>query len=272
MSDIPVIALERISKTFGRVQANRDISLEIRNGRVLALLGENGAGKSTLMSILAGRLQPDTGTIYHNGEPVAFTSTDKAIHAGIGMVYQHFQLVEAMTVAENVFLGQTDSVLLSSTRMNKVVSELAESYGMSIRASALISELSMGEKQQVEILKLLYRKSSILIFDEPTAVLTPYEAKNLFRTMRQMVNAGKAIVFISHKLDEVMSIADDIAILKKGEVIDVLKAGLVESSSELAEKMVGLSMSNSKKSRSPGSRVPEVSPSTSVLARALEFP
>lgn len=239
MSDIPVIALEQISKTFGKVRANRDISLEIRNGRVLALLGENGAGKSTLMSILAGQLQPDSGSIYHNGQPVAFTSTDKAIHAGIGMVYQHFKLVEAMTVAENVFLGQTHSVLLSGSRMNKVISELAGAYGMSIEPSARISELSMGEKQQVEILKLLYRKSNVLIFDEPTAVLTPHEAKNLFKTMRQMVDAGKAIVFISHKLDEVMSIADDIAILKKGEVIDVMPAEQVNSSAELAEKMVG---------------------------------
>ena len=239
MSDTPVIRVEHICKSFGKLQANKDISLEIRNGRVLALLGENGAGKSTLMSILAGQLQPDSGAIYHNGEQVAFTSTDKAIHAGIGMVYQHFKLVEAMTVAENIFLGQTDSVLLSSAKMNAVISELAESYGISIEPSARISELSMGEKQQVEILKLLYRKSTILIFDEPTAVLTPYEAKNLFKTMRQMVDAGKAIVFISHKLDEVMSIADDIAILKKGQVIDVMPSGQVSSSAELAEKMVG---------------------------------
>ena len=239
MATDPIIWLEDISKSFGPVQANRDITLEIKAGRILALLGENGAGKSTLMSMLAGQLQPDTGTIYHQGNPVVFSSTEKAIEAGVGMVYQHFKLVSAMSVAENVFLGQTDSMVLRKRDMNRVVSELAQSYGMQLDPEALVSDLSMGEKQQVEILKLLFRKSSILIFDEPTAVLTPHEAKNLFETMKQMVVAGKAIVFISHKLEEVLSIADDIAILKKGAVIDVRTAHEVSSSAELAELMVG---------------------------------
>jgi simple sugar transport system ATP-binding protein len=215
------------------------VTLEIKEGRVLALLGENGAGKSTLMSMLAGQSQPDSGTIYHNGAKVVFSSTEKAIEAGIGMVYQHFKLVEAMTVAENVFLGQSGATWLSKKEMNRVVAELAESYTMSILPDSLISQLSMGEKQQVEILKLLYRESNILIFDEPTAVLTPREADNLFETMRQMKAAGKAIVFISHKLEEVMSIADDIAILKRGEIVDVMPAARVTSTVELAEKMVG---------------------------------
>jgi ABC-type uncharacterized transport system ATPase subunit len=235
----PVIRLERITKSFGSVHANREISLEISRGRILALLGENGAGKSTLMSMLAGQLQPDSGVIFHEGKEVVFSSTEKAIEAGIGMVYQHFKLVDAMSIAENVFLGQTESVLLRKKKMNKIVSDLAGSYGMQLDPSAIISELSMGEKQQVEILKLLFRKSNILIFDEPTAVLTPHEAKNLFKTMEQMVAAGKAIVFISHKLEEVMSIADDIAILKKGEVIEVRPASEVGSTAELAELMVG---------------------------------
>ncbi len=235
----PVIRLERISKSFGSVHANREISLEISSGRVLALLGENGAGKSTLMSMLAGQLQPDSGVIYYEGKKVIFSSTEKAIEAGIGMVYQHFKLVDAMSVAENVFLGQTESVWLRKKKMNKIVSDLAGSFGMQLDPSAIISELSMGEKQQVEILKLLFRRSNILIFDEPTAVLTPHEAKNLFKTMGQMVAAGKAIVFISHKLEEVMSIADDIAILKKGEVIEVRPASEVNSTAELAELMVG---------------------------------
>ncbi len=235
----PVIRLERISKSFGSVHANREISLEISSGRVLALLGENGAGKSTLMSMLAGQLQPDSGVIYYEGKKVVFSSTEKAIEAGIGMVYQHFKLVDAMSVAENVFLGQTESVWLRKKKMNKIVSDLAGSFGMQLDPSAIISELSMGEKQQVEILKLLFRRSNILIFDEPTAVLTPHEAKNLFKTMGQMVAAGKAIVFISHKLEEVMSIADDIAILKKGEVIEVRPASEVNSTAELAELMVG---------------------------------
>lgn len=239
MKSPAVIRLERISKSFGDVLANHEITLEIQAGRVLALLGENGAGKSTLMSMLAGQSQPDSGTIYLHGTEVAFSSTEKAIEAGIGMVYQHFKLVEAMTVAENVYLGQTDTTWLKNREMTRVIAELADSYSMSIPSDSLISELSMGEKQQVEILKLLYRQSNILIFDEPTAVLTPNEADNLFETMRQMKAAGKAIVFISHKLEEVMSIADDIAILKRGEIAGVMEAGQVTSTAELAERMVG---------------------------------
>jgi ABC-type uncharacterized transport system ATPase subunit len=239
MSDPAVIRLESISKSFGDVRANHDITLEIQAGRVLALLGENGAGKSTLMAMLAGQSQPDSGTIYHDGVAVTFSSTEKAIEAGIGMVYQHFKLVEAMTVAENVFLGQSDTTWLKRSRMAELVNELAASYSMTIEPDSLIANLSMGEKQQVEILKLLFRKSNILIFDEPTAVLTPNEAENLFETMRQMKAVGKAIVFISHKLEEVMSIADDIAILKRGEIVDVMPASQVTSTVELAKRMVG---------------------------------
>jgi ABC-type uncharacterized transport system ATPase subunit len=239
MSDAPFIRLENISKSFGDVRANHNISLNIRQGRILALLGENGAGKSTLMSLLAGQMLPDSGTIYYRGEPVSFTTTEKAIEAGVGMVYQHFKLVEAMSVAENVFLGSSELNWLRARRMNQVVAELGEQYGMKVDASALVSELSMGEKQQVEILKLLFRQSNILIFDEPTAVLTPHEAENLFKTMNQMKAAGKAIVFISHKLEEVMSIADDIAILKRGEIVGEMAAARVSSTAELAELMVG---------------------------------
>ncbi len=239
MSEAPFIRLENISKSFGDVRANHNISLDIRQGRILALLGENGAGKSTLMSLLAGQMQPDSGTIYYRGEAVSFTNTEKAIEAGIGMVYQHFKLVEAMSVAENVFLGRSESNWLRAKKMIQAVAELGEQYSMKIDASKLVSELSMGEKQQVEILKLLFRQSNILIFDEPTAVLTPHEAKNLFQTMKQMKAAGKAIVFISHKLEEVMSIADDIAILKRGEIVGEMAAARVSSTAELAELMVG---------------------------------
>jgi simple sugar transport system ATP-binding protein len=239
MIDAPFIRLENISKSFGDVRANHNISLDIRQGRILALLGENGAGKSTLMSLLAGQMQPDSGTIYYRGEPVSFTTTEKAIEAGIGMVYQHFKLVEAMSVAENVFLGSSELTWLRAKRMNQAVAELGQRYGMKVDASMLVSELAMGEKQQVEILKLLFRQSNILIFDEPTAVLTPHEAENLFKTMNQMKAAGKAIVFISHKLEEVMSIADDIAILKRGEIVGEMRADSVSSTAELAELMVG---------------------------------
>ncbi len=239
MEDAPVIRLENISKSFGEVRANHEISLDIRQGRILALLGENGAGKSTLMSILAGQSQPDSGTIYLQGRPVSFSTTEQAIEAGIGMVYQHFKLVEAMSVAENVILGSSDRTWLSRTALNRLVTGIGEQYTMRVEAGRTVADLSMGEKQQVEILKLLFRQSSILIFDEPTAVLTPHEAANLFKTMKQMREDGKAIVFISHKLEEVMSIADDIAILKRGEVTGRMKASEVSSTSELAEKMVG---------------------------------
>ncbi|PID74749.1 MAG: branched-chain amino acid ABC transporter ATP-binding protein, partial [Desulfobacterales bacterium] len=207
MNDLPLIRLENISKFFGKVQANNEVNLTIEKGKVLALLGENGAGKSTLMSILAGQLQPDQGAIFHNGKRVHFTTTEKAISAGIGMVYQHFKLIDALTVAENVYLGEKKKLFLNWKQIEHDVGQLAEEYGITINPKACIRDLSMGEKQQVEILKLLWRQSSILIFDEPTAVLTPKEAETLFSTMRQMAAGGKGIVFISHKLEEVMAIA-----------------------------------------------------------------
>ncbi len=235
----PLIRLEGVSKSFGTVQANRDVSLSIHAGNVLALLGENGAGKSTLMSILAGQLQPDSGAIYLNGRQVVLSSTEKAIKAGIGMVYQHFKLVSAMTVAENIILGEKRGMWLNWSRIYEEVVALAEQYGMRVNPAARVSELSMGERQQVEILKLLHRKSDILIFDEPTAVLTPREADNLFATMRLMTESGKGIVFISHKLEEVLAIADTVAILRRGEIVDTLPVADVHSTAELAERMVG---------------------------------
>ena len=235
----PIIRLEGISKAFGAVQANRDISLDIQAGRILALLGENGAGKSTLMSILAGQTRPDSGRILLRGEPVVFASTEQAIEAGIGMVYQHFKLVEAMSVAENVVLGQPGTFWLGQGAMHARVAALAADYGMAVRPGARVADLSMGEKQQVEILKLLYRQSTVLIFDEPTAVLTPTEATSLFAAMRRMTALGKAVVFISHKLEEVLAAADRIAILRRGAVIDRMAATEVPSTAELARRMVG---------------------------------
>lgn len=235
----PLIRLDGICKSFGKVQANCDVSLTLEEGKILALLGENGAGKSTLMAILAGQLQPDSGVIFRREKQVRFTSTEKAIKAGIGMVYQHFKLVDAMTVAENIFLGHGSGVWLNLKKMHLEVSRLAEQYGMNVNPAARISDLSMGEKQQVEILKLLHRKSTILIFDEPTAVLTPAEAENLFATMKLMAGKGKGIVFISHKLEEVMAIADEIAILRRGRIVAGMAAADVSSTAELAECMVG---------------------------------
>ncbi len=238
-SSTPVIRLEHISKSFGPVKANKDISLDIRCGQIKALLGENGAGKSTLMSMLAGRLQPEDGRILVDGKEAVIRSPLVAHRLGIGMVYQHFMLVEAMTVAENVLLGQSPSLWLPPPKMLEQVARLADRFGLAIDPAARVSELSMGERQRVEILKLLHRQSRILIFDEPTAVLTPQEIDQLFEALRQMAGQGKAIVFISHKLDEVMALADEITILRKGAVIAEMKAGQVQSKADLALKMVG---------------------------------
>jgi len=235
----PVVRLERIVKRFGAVTANRDITLDIHAGRILALLGENGAGKSTLMSILSGRYHPDEGRILVDGEPTRFSSSRDAIRAGIGMVYQHFMLVPTMTVAQNVLLGQEGGFLLAPRAMEARVDALAQRYGLEIRASARVAELSMGERQRVEILRLLARNSRVLIFDEPTAVLTEPEAGKLFDALRRMASQEKAIVFISHKLEEVLSIADEIAILRRGAVVDRMPRTDVSSKSELAERMVG---------------------------------
>ncbi len=235
----PLVRLKKISKSFGKVNANKNINLYIHAGKIKALLGENGAGKSTLMRILAGRMRPDSGEIFIDGNPVAFNSSKDAIKAGIGMVYQHFTLVGAMTVYENVFLGQEGGFWLSPGRMIKKVAELGKKYHLEIDPEAKISSLSMGERQRVEILKLLMRQTRILIFDEPTAVLTPGETERLFSAMRRMAQSGKAIVFISHKLGEVMSVAHEIAILRKGEIVDAVDASEVKSRKELARRMVG---------------------------------
>ena len=204
----PVVRMSGITKRFLDLTASNNITFDLYPGEICALLGENGAGKSTLMSILAGQLQPDSGRILINGKPVAFSSTKAAINAGIGMVYQHFMLIDAMTVAENILLGQDERFFLNPKKMKCLVKDLADRYELDIDPSARISNLSMGEKQRVEILKLLYRQSQFLIFDEPTAVLTPPETAHLFDALKQMAKQGKAIVFISHKLDEVLEIAD----------------------------------------------------------------
>jgi len=238
-ADHALVRLEAICKRFGPVRANREITLDIKAGTITALLGENGAGKSTLMSILAGQLLPDSGRIYIDGHKVNLTSTRSAIRYGIGMVYQHFKLVEAMTVSENVFLGQESGPLLNRDLMQARVLDLATDAGLAIDPDAKVADLSMGEKQRVEILRLLHRDSRILIFDEPTAVLMPPEVEQLFGSLKQLAGQGKAIIFISHKLAEVLEIADEIAILRQGSLTDQMPAGLVTSRAELARKMVG---------------------------------
>ncbi len=238
----PLVRLEGITKRFGPVAANDGITLDIRAGRVKALLGENGAGKSTLMSILSGVLAPDAGRILVDGYPARLRSPKDALGRGIGMVYQHFTLVESMTVAENVILGQAGGFFLSPRRIRADVSRLAGQYGLALDPDARVSSLSMGEKQRVEIAKLLYRRSRVLIFDEPTAVLTPQEGEVLFTAMRAMARMGKAVVFISHKLQEVLDVADEVAILRRGRVADAFDRAEVPDKTELAGRMLGRTM------------------------------
>tara|TARA_B100000683_G_C12480716_1_gene551290 strand:- start:680 stop:2215 length:1536 start_codon:yes stop_codon:yes gene_type:complete len=235
----PVVSLKGLTKRFGKVVANDGITLDIYPGRIKALLGENGAGKSTMMSMLAGRYQPDEGHIEVKGKPVRFQTSKDAIAAGIGMVYQNFMLVDSMTVAENVLLGQEGSFIVNPREMEKRVGELAKQYGLAIDPAAHITDLSMGERQVVEILKLLYRESQILIFDEPTAVLTPEETNSLFEALWRMTEQGKSIIFISHKLEEVIALADEIAILRRGRIEGELDPAAIESKADLASKMVG---------------------------------
>ncbi len=234
-----LVRLDGIDKHFGAVHANRSIDLNIQAGRIKALLGENGAGKSTLMSILAGRIKPDGGKIHIGGSARAYLTPREAIGAGIGMVYQHFTLIDALSVAENVCLGQPAGFWHNPGQIEARVSALAASVGLDIDPSATVAHLSMGERQRVEILKLLQRQSRVLIFDEPTSVLTQHEIEQLFKALRNMADQGKAIVFISHKLGEVLDIADDIAILRRGRIIEEKpKAGYADKA-ELARRMVG---------------------------------
>ena len=234
----PLVVMEHITKRFPGVVANDDVSLELRPGEVHALIGENGAGKSTLMRVLYGMYPADDGRIVVKGDEVRISSPRVAIQHGIGMVHQHFVLVDPFTVTENVILGDEGGTVLDLERANEKVAELAQVYGFRVRPGAVVEELSVGEEQRVEILKALYRGVDILILDEPTAVLTPGEAKELFGNLRRLREAGKTIVFISHKLDEVLEIADRITVLRRGRVVGEATPGAT-SKAKLAEMMVG---------------------------------
>ncbi len=237
----PVVLEARgITKRFPGVVANDKVSLRLHKGEVLALLGENGAGKSTLMNILYGLYHQDEGEILVNGEPIRASSPHESIQRGIGMVHQHFQLVPVMTVAENVILGNevTRGSFLDLRRASKQILEISRQYGLEVDPSALIADLPVGAQQRVEIIKALYRNADILILDEPTAVLTPQEADDLVRIMRTLVAQGKSIIFITHKLREVLEIADRIMVLRSGRVVgEATPEGASERS--LAAMMVG---------------------------------
>jgi general nucleoside transport system ATP-binding protein len=239
-SEAPALELRGITKRFGPVVANDGIDFDLRPGEVHALLGENGAGKSTLMSILYGLYSPDEGEIRVNGELVEVDSPSKAIDLGIGMVHQHFMLVPVMTVTENIVLGQepTSGALLDVREGSRRVKELSDRYGLAVDPDAVIERVSVGMQQRVEILKTLYRDARILILDEPTAVLTAQETKELFEVLRALKEDGVSIVFISHKLNEVLEIADRVTVLRRGERIDTVPTeGATEES--LARLMVG---------------------------------
>ena len=234
----PLVALEGITKSFPGVVANRDVDLELRAGEIHALVGENGAGKSTLMRILYGMYPADGGRILLRGVEVKVSSPRVAIANGIGMVHQHFVLVDPFTVVENVILGDEGAPLLNLDTAAERVTGLARSYGFAIDPYAVVEELSVGEEQRVEILKALFRGAEVLILDEPTAVLTPQETQELFVNLRRLRDDGKCVVFISHKLDEVLSIADRITVLRGGEVVGETSPRLTTKEA-LAEMMVG---------------------------------
>ena len=237
---IDKLEMRGITKRFPGVLANDHVDFDVRSGEVHALLGENGAGKSTLMKILYGLYHPDEGQILLNGKPVTIDSPTDSIDLGIGMIHQHFMLVQTLTVAENVALGLPSSrgLITDLDRVTKRILELADIYGLKIDPSAYIWQLSVGQQQRVEIIKALYRGAALLILDEPTAVLTPQEVDELFVIMRQMVRDGHALIFISHKLHEVVSISNRISVLRDGRLIGTRSTSDTTKQS-LANWMVG---------------------------------
>jgi len=236
----PAIELKGISKSFGPVRANRDISMAVPKGVIHGIVGENGAGKSTLMSILYGFYKADAGEIFVNGKPTQIPDSQAAIRAGIGMVHQHFKLVENFSVVENVILGAEAGALLrpSISRARAVLTGLAAEYGLDVDPDAIVEDLSVGHRQRVEILKQLHRHADILILDEPTGVLTPAEAAQLFRILERLKAEGKTIVLITHKLREIMDITDTVSVMRRGEMTNTVRTADT-SPSQLAEMMVG---------------------------------
>ena len=241
---IDTLEMRGITKRFPGVLANDNVDFDVRSGEVHALLGENGAGKSTLMKVLYGMYAPSEGEILLNGKPIRINSPTDAIKHGIGMIHQHFMLVETLTVAENVALGMPSSrgFLTDLDKVSARILELADIYGLQIDPDAYIWQLSVGQQQRVEIIKALYRGAALLILDEPTAVLTPQEVDEFFVIMRQMVTDGHALIFISHKLHEIMDICDRVTVLRDGAKIGTKFISDI-TKSELANWMVGREVS-----------------------------
>lgn len=257
MSFPVLVKMSGITKSFPGVLANDHVDLEIRAGEIHALLGENGAGKSTLMSILTGLYRADSGKILIKGNQVGFRSPKDAINDGIGMVHQHFRLVAPLTVAENIIMGsKTVSFWLNRKKIYQKIQDISLQYGLNLDPKAKIWQLSVGEQQRVEIVKILYRGSDVLILDEPTAVLTPQESKSLFTTLRKMAQDGKAVIVITHKMQEVMDMADRVTVLRGGKSVATLsKAGTTRDM--LAKLMVGHNITVTTKNQSgvPGKTI-----------------
>ena len=258
----PVLEAIGLTKRFPGVVANDDVSLSVRPGEIVALLGENGAGKSTLVKMIYGLYQPDEGEIRIRGEAVRLTGPRDAIRRGIGMVHQHFQLVPVFTVAENVILGDEphQGPVVSMAKARARVRELSEEYGLRVDVDAKVEDLPVGAQQRVEILKALYRRADILIMDEPTAVLTPQETDELLKVMRGFADSGVAVIFITHKLREVLAVADSICVLRGGRAVGTTTPSQTDQAG-LAQMMVGRSvlLSVDKESAHPGDVVLDVS-------------
>ena len=234
----PVVQLKNITKRFGHVVANNNVTLSVNSGEILSILGENGSGKTTLMNMIAGIYRPDEGQILINGQPVEIHSPKDAYKYKIGMVHQHYKLVNVFTAAENIILGQEGKQVLNMACVKADIAKISDTYGFKINLDQKIYDMSVSEKQTVEIIKVLYKGVDILILDEPTAVLTPQETKALFDVLRNMRKAGKSIIIITHKLNEVMEISDRVSVLRKGEYIDTVKTSET-SIQALTEMMVG---------------------------------
>ncbi|MBB4040517.1 simple sugar transport system ATP-binding protein [Microvirga flocculans] len=268
----PAIQLIAINKSFGAVHANKDVNLSVERGTIHGIVGENGAGKSTLMSILYGFYEADTGDILINGHPNRIRSPNDAIQAGIGMVHQHFMLVEPLSVVENVMLGAEGGAMLAKgeAKVRAELARLAKDYGLEIDVDATVGDLSVGLQQRVEILKALYRGADILILDEPTAVLTPAEADALFVLLRSLKEQGKTVILITHKLREIMAITDRVSVMRRGEMVATLETART-SPPELAELMVGrrVLLRVEKAEKTPGAPLLEVEGLSVVDARGV---
>lgn len=256
-----VIEMLHITKEFPGIKANDDITLQLKKGEIHALLGENGAGKSTLMSVLFGMYQPEEGEIRKNGTPVTIRDPNDATALGIGMVHQHFKLIDVFSVLDNIILGAEDTKLgfLQKKKARQKVSELSDRYGLRVDLDAKVEDITVGMQQRVEILKMLYRDNEILIFDEPTAVLTPQEIDELMQIMKNLTAEGKSILFISHKLNEIMAVSDRVTVLRKGKYVGTVETKDTDKQA-LSNMMVGrpVQLQVSKEPAQPGEVVLDV--------------